>query len=66
MNWNITKDIKPTIYDLPFLTYSGYIYEVWEDMDYFYELENEDREKKLYLCKIDQPNVISIYLDKEN
>ena len=43
MNWIKQSDQEPTEKDLPFLTWDGYDYEFWEDVDWFDELTEKER-----------------------
>ncbi len=48
-------ETEPTWDDMPFLTWDGKNYELWEDSDWFHELDDDDRAKRTDWVKLIPP-----------
>lgn len=67
MFWTKLEDRHPTEKDLPFITYGVKLsffpksnlyndfHETWNDMDWFYELTDEERDEWVFWMKLEFP-----------
>lgn len=65
MKWIKQSEKEPTEMDLPFVTYGKRlkispevifnVQELWEDLDWFYELEEEERLEWKYWMHLEKP-----------
>jgi len=56
MNWIKQSDREPTIKDLPFVTFDGKDYELWEDSDWFSELTDDDKAEYPEFMPLEPPH----------
>jgi hypothetical protein len=57
IKWHFTKDNPPTEKDMPFLTYepNHKHFEIWNDSDWFFELDDEERLERQVWRKLISP-----------